>query len=143
MAVREDGTRVGTYEVHNGAVWHLDVSWDSKLLVSGSADMHAKVWDVETGSELTTFEHTGSVRNCTLDESGRRILVHCDAFGGSTKWPPLVSIYENEPMWATSHRGEGPLNSNYRTRGRRGQVPIRQMVAPWENRSYVLLKMVA
>ena len=41
----EDGTRVGTYEVHNGAVWHLDVSWDSKLLVSGSADMHAKVWD--------------------------------------------------------------------------------------------------
>ena len=44
----EDGTRVGTYEVHNGAVWHLDVSWDSKLLVSGSADMHAKVWDVET-----------------------------------------------------------------------------------------------
>ena len=96
----EDGTRVGTYEVHNGAVWHLDVSWDAKLLVSGSADMHAKVWDVETGSELTTFEHTGSVRNCTFDESGRRILVHCDAFGGlDQNRPPLVSIYENEPMW--------------------------------------------
>jgi len=42
----ETGERVGTYEVHNGAVWHLDVSWDSKLLVSGSADMQAKVWDV-------------------------------------------------------------------------------------------------
>ncbi len=96
----EDGTRVGTYEVHNGAVWHLDVSWDSKLLVSGSADMHAKVWDVETGSELTTFDHTGSVRNCTFDESGRRILVHCDAFGGlDQNRPPLVSIYENDPMW--------------------------------------------
>ena len=48
----ESGERVGTYELHNGAVWHLDVSWDSKLLVSGSADMHAKVWDVETGAEL-------------------------------------------------------------------------------------------
>merc|ERR1711937_631000 len=55
---------------------------------------------VETGSELTTFEHTGSVRNCTFDESGRRILVHCDAFGGlDQNRPPLVSIYENEPMW--------------------------------------------
>jgi translation initiation factor 3 subunit I len=96
----EDGTRVGTYEVHNGAVWHLDVSWDSKLLVSGSADMHAKIWDVESGVELTTFEHTGSVRSCTFDESGRRILVHCDAFGGlDQNRPPLVSIYENEPMF--------------------------------------------
>lgn len=96
----EDGQRVGTYEVHNGAVWHLDVSWDSKLLVSGSADMHAKIWDVEAGTELATFEHTGPVRSCHFDESGRRFLAMCDAFGGlDQNRPPLVTIYENEPMW--------------------------------------------
>jgi len=96
----ETGERVGTYEVHNGAVWHLDVSWDSKLLVSGSADMQAKVWDVETGVELTSFEHTGPVRSCSFDESGRRALTMCDAFGGlDVNRPPMVSIYENEPMF--------------------------------------------
>ena len=96
----ENGERVGTYEVHNGAVWHLDVSWDSKLLVSGSADMHAKVWDVESGRELASFEHSGPVRSCSFDESGRRALTMCDAFGGlDQNRPPLVNIWENEPMF--------------------------------------------
>ena len=96
----ETGERVGTYEEHNGAVWHLDVSWDSKILVSGSADMHAKVWMVETGEELASFEHSGPVRSCSFDESGRRALTMCDAFGGlDQNRPPLVNIYENEPMW--------------------------------------------
>ena len=49
----EVGTRVGTYEVHNGAVWHLDVSWDSKRTRVWKCRHAAKVWDVETGSELT------------------------------------------------------------------------------------------
>ncbi|KAJ1461947.1 WD40-repeat-containing domain protein [Pelagophyceae sp. CCMP2097] len=96
----ETGERIGTYEQHNGAVWHLDVAWDSKLLVSGSADMSAKVWAVETGVELAAFEHTGPVRSCQFDESGRRVLTMCDAFGGLDQGrPPLVRIYENDPMW--------------------------------------------
>ncbi|KAH8056431.1 hypothetical protein JL721_10031 [Aureococcus anophagefferens] len=80
----ESGERVGTYELHNGAVWHLDVSWDSKLLVSGSADMHAKVWDVETGAELASFEHSGPVRSsgCRTPEAGE---VKCQI----VRWMPL------------------------------------------------------
>jgi len=95
-----NGERVGTYEGHNGTVWCLDVSWDSKLLVSGSADMTAKVWDVETGVEIASFPHSGSVRSTQFDESGRRVLTMCDAFGAlELERPPKVSIWEQEPMW--------------------------------------------
>ncbi|KAH8046845.1 hypothetical protein JL721_12294 [Aureococcus anophagefferens] len=88
----------GPTRLHNGAVWHLDVSWDSKLLVSGSADMHAKVWDVETGAELASFEHSGPVAVVLLRRAPRAAM--CDAFGGlDVNRPPLVNIYENSPMF--------------------------------------------
>jgi len=93
------GERMGTYDAHTGAVWHLDVSWDSLLLVTGSADMTAKIWEVETGAELVSFDHTGSVRSCVFDESGRRALTMCDAFGSvENDRPPKVSIYEQDPL---------------------------------------------
>lgn len=96
----ETGERMGTYEEHAGAVWHLDASFDTKLLVSASADMQAKVWEVETGVEYASFEHSGSVRSCTFDESGRRVLTLCDAFGSLEQdRPPKVTIWEQDPMW--------------------------------------------
>lgn len=96
----ETGERLGTYEQHNGVVWHLDASWDSKILVSASGDMQAKVWEVETGLELASFAHSGTVRSSTFDESGRRILTMCDAFGNlEHERPPKVTIWEQEPMW--------------------------------------------
>mmetsp|Transcript_10189 Transcript_10189/g.12586 ORF Transcript_10189/g.12586 Transcript_10189/m.12586 type:complete len:113 (-) Transcript_10189:2-340(-) len=70
----ENGERLGTYEKHGGSVWHLDVSWDSVLLVSGGGDSKAKLWEVETGVELFAFSHTGSVRSCCFDDSGRRFF---------------------------------------------------------------------
>jgi len=96
----ESGERMGTYVEHGGSVWHLDCSWDSRLLVSASADMQAKVWEVETGMELASFQHTGAVRSCTFDESGRRVLTMCDAFGAvELDRPPKVTIWEQDPLW--------------------------------------------
>ncbi|KAL7200044.1 hypothetical protein ACSBR2_022199 [Camellia fascicularis] len=34
----DNGERLGTYRGHNGAVWCCDVSRDSMLLITGSAD---------------------------------------------------------------------------------------------------------
>jgi hypothetical protein len=45
----DNGERIGSYHGHNGAVWFLDVSQDSKKLLTCSADSSAKIW---------TFPHT-------------------------------------------------------------------------------------
>lgn len=45
-----DGKRLGSYIGHNGAVATCDVSLDSSLLLTGSADSSAKLWDVRTGA---------------------------------------------------------------------------------------------
>ena len=39
----ENGERLGTYDGHNGAIWDVDVSWDSSHLVSSAADNTMKV----------------------------------------------------------------------------------------------------
>ncbi|CDP11954.1 unnamed protein product [Coffea canephora] len=46
----DNGERLGTYRGHNGAVWCCDVSRDSSLLLTGSADQTAKLWNVKTGT---------------------------------------------------------------------------------------------
>jgi len=33
-----NGERLGTYDGHGGAVWCLDVDWQTKLFLSGAAD---------------------------------------------------------------------------------------------------------
>jgi WD40 repeat protein len=39
----ENGERIGTYQGHTGVIWDIDVSWDSKTLVSSSGDPSVKV----------------------------------------------------------------------------------------------------
>lgn len=39
----ENGERIGTYDGHNGVIWDLDVSWDTKHLCSASGDDSIKV----------------------------------------------------------------------------------------------------
>ncbi|KAJ8600790.1 hypothetical protein CTAYLR_010805 [Chrysophaeum taylorii] len=67
--------------------------------------MQAKVWEVETGQEFASFSHSGSVRSCQFDESGRRVLTACDAFGSPEQdRPPKVTIWEQDPMWGEDLR---------------------------------------
>lgn len=44
-----NGERLGSFQGHNGAVWCLDVKWDSSKVMTGSSDNTAKLWDCETG----------------------------------------------------------------------------------------------
>lgn len=39
----ENGERIGTYQGHTGVIWDIDVSWDSRTLVSSSGDPSVKV----------------------------------------------------------------------------------------------------
>ena len=64
----DDGERVGTYDGHTGAVWACDVTDDSKVLLTASADMSVKMWNVETGEEICTIPHAGPVRSVEFSE---------------------------------------------------------------------------
>ena len=94
----DSGERIGTYNGHEGAVWELDCNWDSSLLLSVSADMTARLWEVETGVEVARFAHTGPVRSCQFDEGGKRFVTISDPFGSMEAGkPPLLRVYEREP----------------------------------------------
>lgn len=45
-----NGERLGTFKGHNGAVWCIDVNWDSTRFLSGAADNSVKLWDCSTGT---------------------------------------------------------------------------------------------
>jgi translation initiation factor 3 subunit I len=69
-----NGDRLGTFNGHQGAVWDLDCNFTSTRIMTASADMTAKLWDVQTGKELYTFTHDGSVRRVGWAEGDRMTL---------------------------------------------------------------------
>lgn len=65
---------------HNGTVWSLDVNRDSTRLLTGGGDQTVKLWDVETGKLLVTFQCSGSVRYVEWGEGDNCFLAICDPF---------------------------------------------------------------
>ena len=41
---------------HTGHVWSIAFSRDGKFIVSGSADKLVKIWDTETGDEVSSHK---------------------------------------------------------------------------------------
>lgn len=79
----DNGERLGTYNGHNGAVWSCDVSRDSTRLITASADQTCKIWDVETGALLFTFEFEGPARSVNFSEGEKFAAITTDAFMGA------------------------------------------------------------
>ena len=69
-----NGERLGTFEGHSGAVFHMDVSFDSKYLLTASGDMTARYWDVKTGREIACFKHDTIVRSVAFSEGEEMFL---------------------------------------------------------------------
>jgi translation initiation factor 3 subunit I len=69
----DTGERLGSYEGHNGSIWNLDVTPDTKHLLTASADNSCKVWDVCTGKELYSFEHETPCRNVSISCGGTMV----------------------------------------------------------------------
>jgi len=77
-----NGERLGTFNGHQGAVWALDPSWDSKYLLTGSADNSVRIWDVETGACLKIIGTNSPVRTCGFSYSGNQIMFSTDSTMG-------------------------------------------------------------
>lgn len=75
-----NGERLGTYRGHNGAVWCCDVSRDSTRLITSSADQTAKLWNVETGTQLFSFNFESPARAVDLAIGDKLVVITTDPF---------------------------------------------------------------
>jgi len=70
----ETGDWIGTFIGHKGAVWSAHINNTATLVVTGSADYTAKVWDALAGKELHSFAHTRIVKSVNFTSDSARIL---------------------------------------------------------------------
>lgn len=87
----EDGTRIGTYEGHNGAVWTCEMSMDSTRLITSSADQTVRIWELHTGKELHQIKMNEPCRACALSIGEKLLAFTTDSFMGV---PPQIHIID-------------------------------------------------
>ncbi|KAF3760845.1 WD40 repeat-like protein [Cryphonectria parasitica EP155] len=69
-----NGERMGTYHGHQGAIWTVDVDPTSTVIASGSADNTIKLWEVQTGKCLMTWDFPTAVKRVEFSEDGTKLL---------------------------------------------------------------------
>lgn len=89
----EDGTRLGTFEGHNGAVWTCDFTWDSTRLITASADQTVRLWSVQTGKELHLFRVNEPCRAVSFSVGEQHAVFSTDSFMGT---PPMLHVVRIE-----------------------------------------------
>lgn len=86
-----NGERLGTFNGHNGAVWCIDVDWNTTKVLTGSADNTCKIWDCETGACLSTLDTNTAVRSCGFSYSANYVMLTTDKTMG---FPCEILIYD-------------------------------------------------
>ncbi|KAI9684506.1 MAG: translation initiation factor eIF3 subunit [Trizodia sp. TS-e1964] len=69
-----NGERLGTYHGHQGALWTVDVHPSSTLLATGAADNTIRLWSIQTGKCLKTWEFPTAVKRVEFSEDGSQLL---------------------------------------------------------------------
>ncbi|CAM0139133.1 translation initiation factor eIF3 subunit [Umbelopsis sp. WA50703] len=89
-----NGERLGTYNGHVGAVWTVDVNSTSTMAVTGSADNTARLWNVQTGKCLKTWEFKTAVKRVEFSEDDDKILCVTEERMG---YPGTVTVMNVNP----------------------------------------------
>ncbi|KAI5285348.1 translation initiation factor eIF3 subunit, partial [Ascosphaera acerosa] len=69
-----NGERLGTYTGHLGAIWTVDVSPNTVLVASGSADNTVRLWNVQTGAQVMEWDLPTAIKRVEFSPDGRRLL---------------------------------------------------------------------
>ncbi len=68
-----------TFEGHEGAIRSVAIGGDNSLIVTGSKDHTAKIWDSETGRCFRTFTgHTKPITSIDISENKKFIITADD-----------------------------------------------------------------
>ncbi|KAF9956578.1 translation initiation factor eIF3 subunit [Modicella reniformis] len=86
-----NGERLGTYEGHGGTIWTVDVNSTTTLLITGSADNTARLWDVSNGKCLTSWEFNTAVRRVQFSEDDKKVLLVTEPRMG---FPATLQIFD-------------------------------------------------
>jgi len=99
----ETGDWIGTFIGHKGAVWSAHINSTANLVVTGSADYTAKVWDALSGKEIHSFVHTRIVRSVNFSADSRKVLT-----GGQDK---IIRVFDVEKPDAEPQQLKGHTES--------------------------------
>jgi len=86
-----NGERLGTFVGHNGAVWCIDCSWNSTKVLTGAADNTCKLWDCETGTQISSVETKNAVRTNGFSFSGNLVMFSTDKTMG---FPCEINVFD-------------------------------------------------
>lgn len=91
----DNGVRAGSFDGHNGVVWTVDMTYDSKVLLSAAGDSSARLWSMEDGSELFRFRFNEPARACRFSVGEKLAAVSTDPFMNSVSTIRLFNIAAN------------------------------------------------
>lgn len=86
-----NGERLGTYRGHGGAVWCMDINYDTTKVLTGSADNTCRVWDCETGVQVHQLDTASAVRTCGFSYGGQLLFLSTDKTMGK---PCEVQVFD-------------------------------------------------
>jgi len=86
-----NGERLGSFNGHNGAVWCIDVDWNTTKVLTGAADNTCKLWDAQTGQCVSTLDTNTAVRSCGFSFSANYVMLTTDKTMG---FPCEILIYD-------------------------------------------------
>lgn len=92
----DNGQRAGTFNGHNGAVWSVDVSYDSSKLLTGSGDASAGLWNMQNGDEIFRFKFREPCRAVKFSVGEQMAALSTDPFMSTVSAIRLVNIAEDK-----------------------------------------------
>jgi translation initiation factor 3 subunit I len=86
-----NGERLGTLEGHQGVIWSIDVDPETELCATGGGDLVIKLWKVQTGECVYTWDSPSPVRRVAFSPDGKRLLAIADQVMGHIG---SISVFE-------------------------------------------------
>lgn len=86
-----NGERLGTFNGHAGAVWCIDVNWDTTRCITGAGDNSCKLWDCQTGKEIGSITTNSAVRTTNFSYSANMAAYSTDK---AMKFPCELNVID-------------------------------------------------
>lgn len=98
----DTGNWIGSFLGHSGAIWCATVDATTTRAATASGDFTAKLWSVESGKELATFEHNHVVKTVDFSPVNDFLLT-----GGMEKSAKVFDLGTGQLVRTLDHEGVG------------------------------------